>query len=71
MSGFFVLAVMTVRVYTSENAGENMSTPIRSIRLDDKRWDSLKYLGMDWLKQQIDRAIKKDQRKPTAKLIEE
>ena len=48
-----------------------MSTPIRSIRLDDKRWDSLKYLGMDWLKQQIDRAIKKDQRKPTAKLIEE
>lgn len=48
-----------------------MRTPLRNIRLDQERWDALKHLGMDWLKQQIDRAIKKDQRKPTAKLIEE
>lgn len=47
-----------------------MSTPIRSIRLDEKRWDALKHLGMDWLKIQIDRAIKKDQRKSTAQKTE-
>lgn len=40
-----------------------MSTPIRSIRLDEKRWSALKSLGTEWLKTQIDRAIKKEQRK--------
>ncbi len=39
-----------------------MSTPIRSIRLDDKRWDALKALGTDWLKKQIDRASKRTAR---------
>lgn len=48
-----------------------MSTPIRSIRLDDKRWQALRDLGMDWLKKQIDKAVAKEQRKPTAKAVEE
>lgn len=50
----------------------NPPAPMRHIRVDDVRWDAFKeHLGMDWLRKQIDRAIKKDQRKPTAKRIEE
>ena len=47
-----------------------MSTPIRSIRLSNEHWNGLKHLGTDWLRKQIDRAIKKDQRKPTAQKTE-
>ena len=47
-----------------------MRTPLRNIRLDQERWDALKHLGMDWLRKQIDLAIKKDQRKPTAQKTE-
>lgn len=49
-----------------------MRTPVRAIRLSDDRWKAYReLLGNDWLCKQIDRAIKKDQRKPTAKLVEE
>lgn len=48
-----------------------MRTPSRNIRLDDQRWNALKDLGMEWLKKQIDRAIAKEQRKPTAQKTEE
>ena len=48
-----------------------MSTPIRSIRINEKRWEALKRLGTDWLNKQIDRAIAKDNRKPTAHKTED
>lgn len=71
MSGFLLLAVMTTCVYTHENTGGDMSTPIRSIRLGEKHWEALKLLGTDWLKQTIDQAIKRQTRKPNAKRVEE
>lgn len=49
-----------------------MERKTRPIRLSDEEWGAFKlHLGPEWLRKQIDRAIKKDQRKPTAKLIEE
>jgi hypothetical protein len=43
----------------------------RGIRLNDQEWGAFKdLLGAEWLRKQIDRAIKKDQRKPTAQKTE-
>lgn len=44
----------------------------RPIRMDDIEWEAFRsLLGATWLRKQIDRAIKKDQRKPTVKPVEE
>lgn len=43
----------------------------RPIRMDDIEWEAFRLLlGATWLRKQIDRAIKKDQRKPTAQKTE-
>lgn len=48
-----------------------MERKTRPIRLSDEEWEGFKYhLGPEWLRKQIDRAIKKDQRKPTAQKTE-
>ena len=49
----------------------NPPVPMRVIRIDEVRFEAFKeHLGTDWLRKQIDRAIKKDQRKPTAQKTE-
>lgn len=48
-----------------------MERKSRAIRLNDEEWEGFKlHLGTEWLRKQIDRAIKKDQRKPTAQKTE-
>lgn len=43
----------------------------RHIRMTDEEWEAFRsLLGATWLRKQIDRAIKKDQRKPTAQKTE-
>ena len=49
-----------------------MKTPIRAIRMTEERWTAYRLLlGNAWLYKQIDRAIAKEQRKPTATRTEE
>lgn len=44
----------------------------RSVRLDDEEWAAfLRNLGSIWLRNQIARSIKRENRKPTAHKIEE
>jgi uncharacterized protein (DUF4415 family) len=37
---------------------QRTTKPVRSIRLDDARWERLKELGTGWLEKAIDRAKK-------------
>lgn len=76
LSGFFVLDRITQRMYTCQkiNRRNKMQTERkpRPIRMDDIEWEAFRsLLGATWLRKQIDRAIKKDQRKPTVKPVEE
>ena len=49
-----------------------MERKTRPIRLSDEEWSAFKlHFGPEWLRRQIDRAIKKDQRKPTVHKTEE
>lgn len=42
--------------------------PSRPIRMNDAEWSAFKLLlGAEWLRGQIDKAIKREQRKPVAK----
>ena len=48
-----------------------MRTPSRNIRLSDEHWKAFKeLLGVDWLKKQIDRAVAKENRKPTTHALD-
>lgn len=49
-----------------------MKRTTRPIRMSDDEWEGFKsLLGTDWLRKQIDQAIKRQTRKPTAKRVEE